>query len=65
LLNTDVCYNETGSSGNVFEDNICSSAELPVVLLDPFILGIIIGLVIGLGALAAVLILNFMRGRKK
>ena len=65
FLGNDVCYNETGSTGNIFKDNICTSAELPAVPLDPFILGLIFGLVIGFGALAAVLLLFFLRGRKK
>jgi len=37
----------------------------PSLGLDLFILGLIIGLVIGLGALAAVVILSLVRGRKK
>ncbi len=65
FLGNGVCYNETGSTGNVFKDNICTSAELPAVPLDPFILGLIFGLGIGFGALAAVLLIFFLRGRKK
>ncbi len=65
LANNIYCYNETNSFDNIYEDNICQAPATPSVPLDPFVLGLIIGLVIGLGALAAVLILNFLRGRKE
>ena len=66
LYGNDYCMNETNSVNNLYYDNYCT--ELPPVLAalsDPFIFGLIIGLVIGFGVLAAVLILNLMRGRKK
>jgi parallel beta-helix repeat protein len=65
FLNNLDCYNETGSVNNLFEDNICTAPITPSPGLDPFILGLIVGLAIGLGALAAVVILSLTRGRKK
>jgi len=65
LANNIYCYNETNSFDNIYENNICQSPATPSLPLDPFILGLIIGLVVGFGALAAVLILNSLRGRKK
>ncbi|MBY9016251.1 MAG: right-handed parallel beta-helix repeat-containing protein [Candidatus Lokiarchaeota archaeon] len=65
FLNNLDCYNETGSLNNLFEENICTAPTIPSLGLDPFILGLILGLVIGLGALAAVIIISLARGRKK
>jgi len=65
LANNIYCYNETNSAGNVYEENICQTPAAPGVPFDPFILGLILGLVIGFGSLAAVLILNSLRGRKE
>ena len=43
FLGNAVCYNETGSIGNVFRNNICTSPGTPAVApLDDFILGLII-----------------------
>ena len=65
LANNIYCYNETNSFDNIYENNICQAPAVPSVPLDPFVLGLIIGLAIGLGALAAVVILSLVRGRKK
>lgn len=65
LFGNDYCMNETNSINNVYSDNLCTAPVTPGVPLDPFILGLIIGLFVGFGALAAVLILNALRGRKK
>jgi len=65
FLNNIYCYNETNSNNNLFYDNICTAPITPSPGLDPFILGLIIGLAIGLGALAAVVILSLVRGRKE
>jgi len=65
LANNIYCYNETNSFDNIYEENICQAPAALSVPLDPFILGLIIGLAIGLGALAAVIILSLVRGRKK
>jgi len=65
LANNMYCYNETSSFDNIYETNICQAPAAPSAPFDPFILGLIIGLVIGFRALAAVLILTFLRGRKE
>ena len=65
LYGNDYCMNETNSNNNVYSDNLCTAPSTPILPLDPFILGIIIGLVIGFGALAAVLLIFLLRGRKK
>ena len=65
FLNNLDCYNETGSVDNLFTNNICTAPSLPAPGLDPFVLGMIIGLGIGLGALALVVIFSLVRGRKK
>jgi hypothetical protein len=57
--------NESYSSGNLYSDNYCTAPPSIAAPFDPFLLGLIIGLVIGFGVLAAVLLINLMRGRKK
>jgi len=65
FLNNVNCYSETDSNNNLFSNNICTAPITPSPGLDPFILGLIFGLAIGLGALAVVIILSLVRGRKK
>ena len=65
LLNNVICYNETGSINNLFSDNICTAPSVTPPGLDPFVIGLLIGLAIGLGALAAVVIFNLVRGKRK
>ena len=65
LYGNDYCMNETTSVNNLYYDNYCTVPPTLAAPFNPFTLGLIIGLVIGFGVLAAVLILNLMRGRKK
>jgi len=65
LYGNDYCMNETNSVNNLYSDNSCIAPITPSPGLDPFILGLIIGLAIVLGALAVVVILSLTRGRKK
>jgi len=48
-----------------YSDNICTAPSAPPPGLDPFVIGLLIGLAIGLGALAAVVIFNLIRGKRK
>jgi len=57
--------NETNSVDNLYADNSCRAPPIIAAPFDPFIFGLIIGLVIGFGVLAEVLIINLLRGRKK
>jgi hypothetical protein len=65
LYGNDYCMNETNSVNNLYYDNYCTAPPALAARFNSFTLGLIIGLVIGFGVLAAVLILNLMRGRKK
>ena len=65
LYGNEYCMNETNSVGNVYADNACTAPPSVALPLDPFILGLIIGLAAGLGVLAVILIINLTRGRKK
>ena len=62
FLGNDDCYNETGSTGNIFENNVCTSTgdglaiDLSTILL---ILCIIESV-----ALAGIVAVYFMRKRK-
>jgi parallel beta-helix repeat protein len=65
LYGNDYCMNETNSVNNLYTDNYCTTPPALASPFDPFIQGLFIGFVIGLGVLAAVLMLNLMRHRKK
>ena len=64
LANNIYCYNETNCINNLYFDNICTAPITPT----PDLVSFFLGLVIGLGALAAVIAVigqSFVRGRKK
>ncbi|MFX0032775.1 MAG: NosD domain-containing protein [Promethearchaeota archaeon] len=63
LASNIVCYNETGSTGNIFEGNICIAVAPP---MDRFILGLIIGLITAGGAFGSALATTlFLRKRER
>ena len=57
----DVCYNESGSTGNIFEDNVCTSAGGLSIDFSTTLL--IIAIIEGV-ALAGVVVFLLMRKRK-
>ncbi|MFW9773152.1 MAG: hypothetical protein ACFFFB_16860 [Candidatus Heimdallarchaeota archaeon] len=57
-----VCFNETGGTGNIFEGNTCI-AIAPA--MDPFVLGLIIGLVVAGGAFGIAIGATFFIRKKK
>ena len=61
LLGNGDCYNETGSTGNIFVDNICTGAVGPAIDLSTILL--IICIIEGI-ALAAIIAIYFVRKRK-
>jgi len=63
LLNNDVCYNETGITGNVFQDNICDSSQLSATEIDLSMILLIIAAVEGV-ALALFILITILKKRK-
>lgn len=61
FLGNDACYNETGSTGNIFENNRCTSPG--GITIDPSVVLLIISIVEGV-ALAAIASTYFIRKRK-